>query len=123
MRRRRLRRQQRPPTVASPGQRTTCRRESQECRAPPVLLQWPAVTHTPTPVLLDGGGKIHRPATRLSRLRPVWRKLPLSEWVRIHFRRACGDGFLRILEAQGLDPAFSSLDAQREACEAYIKSQ
>src|ERR1700730_4243194 len=41
MRRRRLRRkgQQRPPTVASPGQRTTCRREPQECRAPPIASE------------------------------------------------------------------------------------
>ena len=47
-RRRRLRRrkgQRPPPTVASPGQMTTCHRAPLECRAHPTPLQWPAMTH------------------------------------------------------------------------------
>jgi hypothetical protein len=31
-------------------QRTTCHRAPQECRAPPILLQWPAATHSALPV-------------------------------------------------------------------------
>src|SRR3984893_12957288 len=74
MRRRRL-----PPTVASPGQRTTCRREPQESRAPPVLLQWPAVTHSPTPVTPGWWGQDPSPCYAPIQIATRLAKTPLSQ--------------------------------------------
>jgi hypothetical protein len=58
-RRRRLRRKGcgPPPTIVRPGQQTTSPRAPQECRAPPIPLQWRAVTHSRPPIAPESWGR------------------------------------------------------------------
>jgi hypothetical protein len=68
-----------PPIVGPPEQRTTFRHAPQECPAPPVPLQWPAVTHSRPPVALQLSGP--GPVPGRAHAAPSWHSRPLVLWL------------------------------------------